>query len=95
MLDINPVEACIKAIKAGVNILLYRASDDKTVEIVEKLYLAAQDDEALCQNTKIHIKKYWNLKIPFDSKGNIVYNLGMNKISNDYAKSFNSIGAGF
>lgn len=41
---------CIKAIKAGVNILLYRDSKDETIRIIENLAKLAETDSILREN---------------------------------------------
>lgn len=51
VLGMDSTEACAKAIKAGVNILLYRNSFDETMQIIDNLAQLAQDDEEL--STKI------------------------------------------
>ena len=33
----SPIEACIKGINAGINMFIYRNSDDKTIELIEEL----------------------------------------------------------
>lgn len=41
------LEACIMAIHAGVDMFIFRNSDDKTLEMIEKLYATAQNDTEL------------------------------------------------
>jgi len=43
----NHLEACKMAIIAGVNLLIFRDSSDKNLELVDKLALAARNDPAL------------------------------------------------
>lgn len=50
VLGLNPTKACLKAIKAGVNILLYRNSFDETIQIIENLADLASKDEELSKN---------------------------------------------
>lgn len=50
VLKLNPTEACAQAIKAGVNILLYRNSYDETIQIIQNLVELAQNDELLQEN---------------------------------------------
>lgn len=47
VLDIDATQACIIALKAGVNILLYRNSDDEIIRIVENIAKIAKTDEEL------------------------------------------------
>lgn len=51
VLRLDGTQACIKAIKAGINILLYRNSDDKTIQIIENIAELALNDSEL--STKI------------------------------------------
>ena len=43
----GPVEACIMAILAGIDILLFRDADKATVDIIEKVILKAENNETL------------------------------------------------
>lgn len=48
VLGIDGIQACIKAIKAGVNILLYRDSKNETIQIIEDIaQIAAKDKELM------------------------------------------------
>lgn len=47
VLGLDGVQACIKAIKAGVNILLYRDSNDETIRIIENIAEIATTDKEL------------------------------------------------
>lgn len=51
-----------QAIKAGVNILLYRNSYDETIQIIENLALLAQNDEDLLNKIEESYQKIINLK---------------------------------
>lgn len=62
VLDIDGAKACEKAIKAGVNILLYRNSVDETIRIIEKLADIAQNDEELKKKINTSYKKIINFK---------------------------------
>lgn len=53
----SPTKACAMAIKAGVNILLYRDSFDETIKIIENLAKLAEDDEILRKNIENSYKK--------------------------------------
>src|SRR5574344_268908 len=56
------VEACKKALKAGVNILLYRDCHDATVKIIDELFALAQKDEILRKNIKNSYQKIMKFK---------------------------------
>ena len=43
----GPAEACIMAILAGIDILLFRDADKATVDIIEKVILKAENNETL------------------------------------------------
>lgn len=47
VLGVDGTEACVKAIKAGVNILLYRDTDDETIKIIEDLAKISKNDTEL------------------------------------------------
>lgn len=64
VLDIDATQACIKAIKAGINILLYRNSADETIKIIENIAKMAQNDEEL----KEKIEQSYQKIIEFKSK---------------------------
>ncbi|MCQ2789409.1 MAG: hypothetical protein MJ229_03415 [bacterium] len=61
----NPVESAIKAIKAGVNILLYRFSDDETLNIVEEVIKEAKKDSLLADCVEYSYNKILKLKSDF------------------------------
>lgn len=56
------LEACVKAIKAGVNILLYRNSCDETIQIIENLALLAENDEDLFNKIEESCQKIIDFK---------------------------------
>ncbi len=63
VLNIEPVKACCKAIKAGVNILLYRNSNNKTIRLIENIAKLAEKDTELKQkieNSYLKIIQYKN-----------------------------------
>lgn len=62
VLGLDAVTACSQAIKAGVNILLYRDSKDETVQIIETLAKAAEQDDELRKNIDISYEKILNTK---------------------------------
>lgn len=57
-----PVEAAIRAIKAGVNILLYRASDDETYELIQALRKEVEKDKELETLVRQSVEKIKRLK---------------------------------
>lgn len=57
VLGVDGTQACFKAIKAGVNILLYRDSFDETIQIIEDLAKMAEVDEELRQNIEKSYEK--------------------------------------
>lgn len=59
------IEACLNAIEAGVNILLYRNSNDETIQIIEELAELAQKDETLLNNINASYEKIINFKSSF------------------------------
>ena len=60
--NFGDAEACEMGIKAGLNMFIYRYSDDKTINIIEKIYEKALADKILAQNIKISYNKIINLK---------------------------------
>ena len=56
------VEACEMAIKAGVNLFIYRFSDEKTINIIEKIYQKAIIDDELKGNIEFSYNKIMELK---------------------------------
>lgn len=62
VIKIDGTQACAQAIKAGVNILLYRNSLDETIEIIENLVYLAQNDKELLENIEISYEKIINFK---------------------------------
>ncbi len=57
VLGLDPTQACIKAIKAGVNILLYRNSYDETIKTIENIAKLAQTDAKLQENIENSYRK--------------------------------------
>lgn len=62
VLGVDAVTACSKAIKAGVNILLYRDSFYETIQIIEDLARLAESDEELRNNINESFEKIYELK---------------------------------
>ena len=60
--DFGETEACIMGIKAGLNMFIYRYSDNKTINLIESVYKFAKNDEILQKNIEISYKKIINLK---------------------------------
>lgn len=56
------VNSAVKAIKAGVNILLYRNSCDETVEIIRKIADLAQKDTELLEKINLSYEKIISYK---------------------------------
>lgn len=56
------VEACIMGIKAGLNMFIYRNSDDKTIDIIEQVYQKALSDRELSQKINYSFEKIMKLK---------------------------------
>ncbi len=48
--DFGEVEACVMGIKAGLNMFIYRYSDEKTVNIIETVAKIAESDVKLKEN---------------------------------------------
>ncbi len=61
-LGFEGTRACEMAIKAGVNVLLYRNSSDDTIGIIENLAKKAQSDNELRENIEISFEKIIVLK---------------------------------
>lgn len=64
----NATETALLAIKAGINLLLYRNSYDETIKIIEELVLMAQNDKELLDN----INQSYEKIIDFKNKFNLV-----------------------
>lgn len=65
VLGIDGTKACAQAIKTGVNILLYRDSYDKTIQIIETLARMAETDKELLENINSSFKKIIEFKSKF------------------------------
>lgn len=57
VLALDSTQACAKAIKAGVNILLYRNSFDETIQIIKNLAQLALEDNELLENINTSFEK--------------------------------------
>ena len=60
-----PVEAAIRALKAGVNILLYRASDNETYKIIQALRAKIEKDKELETVVRQSVEKIAKLKTQY------------------------------
>ena len=60
--NFGEVEACKMGIRAGLNMFIYRNCDDKTINIIEKIYQKAIIDDELRKNIEESYLKIQNLK---------------------------------
>ena len=60
--DFGEVEACIMGIKAGLNMFIYRYSDEKTINIINEVYDIAKQDTELQQYIENSYDKIIKLK---------------------------------
>lgn len=60
--DFGEESACIMGIKAGLNMFIYRYSDDKTINLIENVLKVAKSDKILQKNIQNSYKKIINLK---------------------------------
>lgn len=64
-LGVRGAKICAQAIKAGVNILLYRNSHDETIQIIENLVKLAETDEILRQNIENSYERISMVKLKY------------------------------
>ena len=64
--NFGEVEACEMGIRAGLNMFIYRNCDDKTINIIEKIYQKAIIDEDLRKNIEKSYTKILNLKQKYE-----------------------------
>ena len=64
--DFGEVEACEMGIRAGLNMFIYRNCDNKTINIIEKIYQKAIIDEDLRKNIEKSYTKILNLKQKYE-----------------------------
>ena len=64
--NLGEVEACEMGIRAGLNMFIYRNCDDKTINIIEKIYQKAIIDEDLRKNIEKSYTKILNLKQKYE-----------------------------
>jgi len=62
--SLGAVKACVTGIKAGLNMFIYRYSDNRTIDVIEKIYQKALNDTELRQN----IEKSYELILDLKSK---------------------------
>ena len=55
--NFGQLEACVMAIKAGVNMFIYRNTGVDVINIIERVCELAKDDEALKLNIEKSFKK--------------------------------------
>ena len=60
--DFGETQACIMGIKAGLNMFIYRYSDNKTINLIENVYKIAENDETLQKNIENSYEKIIKLK---------------------------------
>ena len=60
--DFGETQACIMGIKAGLNMFIYRYSDNKTINLIENVYKIAKNDETLQKNIENSYEKIIKLK---------------------------------
>lgn len=60
--DFGETQACIMGIKAGLNMFIYRYSDNKTINLIENVYKIAKNDKILQKNIENSYEKIINLK---------------------------------
>ena len=60
--DFGSLEACIMAIKAGVDMFIFRNSDDETLDLIEKLIEEVKKDSELQEKVKKSFERIMDLK---------------------------------
>lgn len=65
VISLDPTQACVQAIKAGVNILLYRNSYNETIQIMDNLVQLAQEDQDLLNGINFSFEKITTFKTLF------------------------------
>ena len=58
----TPLEACLKGIRAGLNMFIYRNSTPETIETIEEIIRAAENDPELRENIDKSFDLIINLK---------------------------------
>jgi hypothetical protein len=62
---LGEVEACEMGMRAGINLFIYRFSDDKTINIIEKIYQKVLKDKELQKHIEFSYEKIIELKRKF------------------------------
>ena len=65
------LEACIAGINAGLDMFIFRNSDDETLELIENLCKIAEKDTSLQKKIKKSFERILNLKRKYDMTGQI------------------------
>ena len=60
--NFGKIEACIKGIKAGLNMFIYRNSNSDTIAIIEEVYKKSLNDSELADKIEYSYEKIVNLK---------------------------------
>ena len=60
--DFGETQACIMGIEAGLNMFIYRYSDNKTINLIENVYKIAENDKILQKNIENSYEKIIKLK---------------------------------
>lgn len=60
--DYGSLEACIMAIKSGVDMFIFRNSDTETLDLIEKLLKEIEKDKELQEKVKVSFERIMNLK---------------------------------
>jgi beta-N-acetylhexosaminidase len=63
--NLGEVEACEMGMRAGINLFIYRFSDDKTINIIEKIYQKVLKDKELQKHIEFSYEKIIELKRKF------------------------------
>ncbi len=61
----SPLDACVRGIKAGLDMFIFRNSAPETIEIIEKIALLADDDFALAQRIDESFNRILKLKCKY------------------------------
>ena len=61
----SPLEACVKGIKAGLNMFIYRNSSVEIIDVIEKIAVLAQSDSELREKIEDSFERIIRLKKKF------------------------------
>ena len=61
----SPFDACVKGIKAGLNMFIYRNSSAETLDVIEKIFVLAQKDTELKEKIEDSFERIIRLKKKF------------------------------